>query len=252
MTLKQLEASASRLVFNAFIEMGTVLYSIQSRQLFLASGYSTFRSYVDSNRQSFGFGYKTAERCITAVLLCNLIESKHELPTQMWHILPLKAIHKTDVNACWIHILKNSNGRACEVKPHIVALAVSRYTAAPHHKHDSSTGTLIASILPGGSMTTMWHTPEVILLAARTTMGTITLDPCSDIQAQIRVRADEWYTVEDDGLDTDNPWHGMVFVNPPYGLNKQSETGNGLKKPRKVLCRLSLLKITAGRQTACT
>jgi hypothetical protein len=41
------------------------------------------------------------------------------------------------------------------------------------------------------------------------------LDPCSPRRTRPPVKARMHYTAEDDGLSL--PWHGTVFVNPPYG-----------------------------------
>ena len=41
------------------------------------------------------------------------------------------------------------------------------------------------------------------------------LDPCSDSQAQQHVQAGQYFAAVDDGLS--KPWHGRVFVNPPFG-----------------------------------
>ena len=45
--------------------------------------------------------------------------------------------------------------------------------------------------------------------------GTIDLDPASCRAAQRTVRAARWYGEADDGLS--QPWHGRVWLNPPYG-----------------------------------
>ena len=45
--------------------------------------------------------------------------------------------------------------------------------------------------------------------------GKFDLDPCAARKSRTRVRARVHFTEEDDGLSL--PWHGVVFVNPPYG-----------------------------------
>ena len=48
----------------------------------------------------------------------------------------------------------------------------------------------------------------------RRALGAIDLDPASSRLAQGRVKAARYFTIEDDGLT--HPWHGHVFLNPPY------------------------------------
>lgn len=60
-----------------------------------------------------------------------------------------------------------------------------------------------------------WETPSAILETLYAVFGKFDLDPCSPRRTRPPVRAKVHYTVEDDGLSL--PWHGVVFVNPPYG-----------------------------------
>ena len=60
-----------------------------------------------------------------------------------------------------------------------------------------------------------WETPKELLAALHSVFGRFDLDPCAPRSSRTRVRARRHLTAEDDGLSA--PWHGVVFVNPPYG-----------------------------------
>jgi transcriptional regulator with XRE-family HTH domain len=60
-----------------------------------------------------------------------------------------------------------------------------------------------------------WETPQAFLARLYPVFGRFDLDPCSPRRARPPVKARMHYTPDDDGLAL--PWHGVVFVNPPYG-----------------------------------
>ena len=61
-----------------------------------------------------------------------------------------------------------------------------------------------------------WASPAAVLdLVYAALGGTPDLDPCSPGRARCRVTAAVHYTEDDDGLSL--PWHGRVYMNPPYG-----------------------------------
>jgi hypothetical protein len=73
----------------------------------------------------------------------------------------------------------------------------------------------------------VWLTPPELIKA----MGEFDLDPCSPVNRPWDT-AKEHYTIDDNGLLL--PWHGRVWLNPPYGrvldrwMQKMSVHNNGI------------------------
>jgi phage N-6-adenine-methyltransferase len=63
-----------------------------------------------------------------------------------------------------------------------------------------------------------WFTPAEYIEAARNVLGEIDLDPASHPLAQEIVKAKQFFTREDNGLN--QPWLGRVWLNPPYGKSE--------------------------------
>jgi phage N-6-adenine-methyltransferase len=62
-----------------------------------------------------------------------------------------------------------------------------------------------------------WQTPKDLLERLYLVFGPFDLDPCSPThdRSKAPVKARIHFTQQDDGLSL--PWHGTVFLNPPYG-----------------------------------
>jgi hypothetical protein len=73
------------------------------------------------------------------------------------------------------------------------------------------------------SETDEWFTPRELVEIGRTAMGSIDTDPASHPDANAKfVRAPIWYSKAENGLRTDLPWQGNVWLNPPYGRGEGS------------------------------
>ena len=72
-----------------------------------------------------------------------------------------------------------------------------------------------------------YYTPPFIVEAARTVLGSIDLDPASCPQANQTVQADRFYTIDDNGLD--QHWYGNVWMNHPFGRNRNAKWINKLR-----------------------
>lgn len=59
-----------------------------------------------------------------------------------------------------------------------------------------------------------WYTPPEWIERARQVLGTIHLDPASDELPQQWIKAEKYYTKEQDGLS--KSWFGNVWLNPPF------------------------------------
>jgi len=73
-----------------------------------------------------------------------------------------------------------------------------------------------------------WYTPANIIEAARKAMGEITLDPASCELANKTVKADRFFSQENDGLA--HEWSGKVWMNPPYSSDLMSRFAAKLKE----------------------
>lgn len=71
--------------------------------------------------------------------------------------------------------------------------------------------TSIVSLFTGNNE---WYTPVEYIELARKVMGSIDLDPASNDEAQKIIKAEKYFTANDDGIK--HNWNGNIWLNPPY------------------------------------
>jgi len=73
-----------------------------------------------------------------------------------------------------------------------------------------------------------WYTPVELIEAARKVLEVIDLDPASHPDANKIIKADRFYSIENDGLG--HEWHGKIWMNPPYAADMIGKFTNKLVK----------------------
>ncbi len=74
-----------------------------------------------------------------------------------------------------------------------------------------------------------WYTPPQFIELARKVLGKIDLDPASNKVAQQWIKAEKYYTKENNGYA--QKWSGNVWCNPPYGRDVNLAYGDKKSTP---------------------
>lgn len=216
-SLLAIETQVTGLSTASFVIAGRLLKPVKDQTLFKCRGFATFRDYIDANRGVYHFSGKTAERCIVAAEVIDDLVAGEPKPNHLMVALQLSCLRgdKDVMNRCWLHALTLSEGGHVTVK--VIKQAVADVMAGC-----SLSG---GDRQPGKQTSTHnnWFTPtELVDSVLQVFHGVIDLDPCSCDEAQGFIQAKHYYTAHDVeagcGLyGLGRPWHGNVYVNPPYG-----------------------------------
>lgn len=68
--------------------------------------------------------------------------------------------------------------------------------------------------MDAGDASDGWYTPPWLIEMARALLGGFNTDPATCAAAQAIVKADNWYTEAENGLE--QVWTGTLWLNPPY------------------------------------
>lgn len=93
-----------------------------------------------------------------------------------------------------------------------------------------------------------WETPTELLDALYRVFRRFDLDPCAPRKSRTRVKARVHFTEEDDGLAL--PWHGTVFVNPPYGRGLAAWVSKGRREVEEGRAKTVIALLPARPDTA--
>jgi len=178
-----------------FTEVGTSLMTIRDKRLYKET-HSTFESYC---QERWGWSKSHANRHIQAAHLGEILAPMGVKPTterQARELTPL--LDQPDVlRETWDQVQAEGNVTAQSIRDAVRERAVIKTVHVSWNSGQNE-----------------WYTPSYIIEKARYVMGGIELDPASSEIANATVKAQEYFTIVDNGLEQD--WWGKVWLNPPY------------------------------------
>ena len=178
-----------------FTEVGTSLMTIRDKRLYKET-HSTFESYC---QERWGWSRQHATRHIQVAQIADILSPMGDKPTterQARELTPL--LDQPDVlRETWDQVQAEGNVTAQSIRDAVRERAVIKTVHVSWNSGQNE-----------------WYTPSYIIEKARYVMGGIELDPASSEIANATVKAQEYFTIVDNGLEQD--WWGKVWLNPPY------------------------------------
>ncbi len=227
--LKKIEKQIETNVKKAWYENGLLFLEIQEKKLHKSlKDDITFEDYMlekwDTNKRQVYLlmdaarTYQILEKNPPQKVIKNGEFDHFLLPHNEAQIRPLVGLENNSQKVhVWNHLIES------EIKPTMAAVseAVKQFQAHPIDVEiikETEVEMFEENVhVSNNSGENEWYTPVEFLDSARKTMGSIDLDPATCEFANLTVRADKIYTLENNGLERE--WAGNVWMNPPYDKN---------------------------------
>jgi ParB family chromosome partitioning protein len=207
-----------------FIEVGEALFIIRDKRLYRRE-FNTFEDYC---QEKWSMPRRHVNRMIAASeTIINLGPIGPILPESESQVRPLTNLEPEIQKEVWKEVVKQSEetrqpitaAKVQEIVEHWKPLNEEVKEAKEMPIFSNSISEIIETNKPkahvsNNSGENEWYTPECYIESAKLVMGSIDLDPASSIIANERVKANKFYTQDEDGLSFD--WYGNVWMNPPY------------------------------------
>lgn len=221
-----------------FIEVGNALMIIRDKRLYRRD-YQRFEDYC---REKWGMVQQSATRLIRAAAVISNLESEPigSLPETESQVRPLTKLEPELQAAAWqTTVEQNPDGITAKAveqsvqdflpindqfkyeKQVIQSNAIFKTEAEIQQEVEKRALELIEAKknvkkahVSNNSGENEWYTPECYIESARLVMGSIDLDPASSEIANKRVKAKQYFTQNENGLQ--QGWFGNIWMNPPY------------------------------------
>jgi len=207
---------------NTFIEVGEALFIIRDKRLYRKE-FNTFEDYC---QQKWSLSKPYVNRIISASqTFSNLTPMGTILPESERQVRPLTSLEPEIQKEVWKEVVEThgENITAAKVDSIVYDWKITNQKVKLVKDWPNVINNSIEVIIndkkskahvSNNSGENEWYTPECYIESAKLVMGSIDLDPASSIIANERVKANKFYTQDDDGLSFD--WYGNVWMNPPY------------------------------------
>jgi hypothetical protein len=228
--LGRLEAVVSQHL-SAFKQTGLALLAIRDERLYRQQ-HASFEDYCASR---WSIHRSHAYRLIEAAQVATKLEMSPmgdtPAPTRERQVRPLKGLEQDVARQAWVRANELSGGespKAAHVEQAVAEVAARAISDAVA----DARGRRSAREAMHSSESVDWYSPEEPVILARQLMGGIDIDPASSAEANLVVKARQFFTASDDGLS--KSWMGNVFLNWPGGRDEDHES-NADNWSRKLL-----------------